>query len=172
MPNGIFPVPQFHSYPRRAVGRQPSLVLRMRTRWRRRRLDENLSHGADPATSEELRLRAAQLRSPVLRSQLADALVKRLNEAREPEPFTIKLHPHRAEIRDCADDLLALVLRLQDNQPVDVRGVALTALLLTDGASPLDRNRNSGPDLRHALRSARLALDAVTPSGQALPTAA
>ena len=170
MPNGIFPVPQLHPYPRSAVGRQPGFAVRMRTRWRRRRLDEDLSHGVNPATTDELTLRAAQLRSPAMRSQLADALVQTLDDARGPEPFSIRLQPHRAEIRDCADDLLALVLRLQDNQPVDVRGAAMTALLMTGGASPLDPD--SGQDLRHAVRSARLALDAAAPSVQALSKAA
>ena len=170
MPNGIFPVPHLYSYPSRAAGSQPGFALRLRTRWRRRRLDEALAHGADPATSAELTLRAAQLRSPALRSQLANSLVKSLDDARAPERLTIKLQPHRAEIRDSADELLALVLRLQDNQPVDVRGAAMTALLLTEGASPLDAD--SGRDLRHAVRSARLALDAAASTAQALSDAA
>ena len=157
MPNGIFPVPLLRPYPRSAAGRQPGFALRIRTRWRRRDLDEALSQGADPATSDELGLRAAQLRSPAVRSRFARALVKTLDDARGPEPFSIRLQPHRAEIRDCADDVLALVLRLSDEQPVDVRGTAMTSLLLTLGSSPLDPD--SGQDLRHAVRSARLALD-------------
>src|SRR5215213_11366965 len=71
MPNGVFPVPQFHSYPRRTANTRSGLVGRMRTRWRRRRLDEELSHGADPAASAELTLRAAQLSSPAARTCLA-----------------------------------------------------------------------------------------------------
>lgn len=65
MPYGIYPVPRFRSYPRPA-GARPSLALRIRTRWRRRRLDEQLSQGADPASTAELALRAAQLRSPAV----------------------------------------------------------------------------------------------------------
>jgi hypothetical protein len=64
MPNGIFPVPQFHSHPSQSADRRTGLALRTRTWWRRDRLDEQLAHGADPATSAELTLRAAQLRSP------------------------------------------------------------------------------------------------------------
>jgi hypothetical protein len=52
-------------------------------------------------------------------------------------------------LREPADDLPALVLRLRDDHPTDVRGAAMTSLLLNDGASPL--HRNSGKDLRRAL---------------------
>ena len=62
MPNGIFPVPQFHSYPSRTATTRPGIALRMRTRWKRRGLDDELARGADPAASAELTLRAAQLR--------------------------------------------------------------------------------------------------------------
>jgi hypothetical protein len=75
-----------------------------------------------------------------------------------------------AESRDCADDLLALGRRLRDQQPVDVRGIAMTALLLTAGTSPLDPD--SGQRLRPVVRSARLALDGSALSGEKLPAAA
>lgn len=169
MPNGTFPVAQVHPYARSAAGRQPGLALRLRTRWKRRGLDEQLSRGVDPATTAEHSLRAAQLRSPAVRSQLAGALVKTLKDARGPERLSIRLQPHRAKIRDCADDLLALVLRLEDNQPVDVRGAAMTALLLTGGASPLDPN--SRQKLCPTVRSARLALDVAAP-GEETPSTA
>jgi hypothetical protein len=45
MPNGIFPVPEFRPVPART---RLSLAVRIRTRWRRDRLDKELSHGADP----------------------------------------------------------------------------------------------------------------------------
>ena len=79
-----------------------------------------------------------------------------------PAPFTLRLQPHRHEIRSSTDDLLALALRLREPRPVAVRGVAMTALLLTRGASPLDPN--SGASLRQAVRAARTALD-VAPHG-------
>jgi hypothetical protein len=53
---------------------------------------------------------------------------------------------------------LALVLRLRDDQPISVRGAAMSARLLSDGASPL--HRDSAHDLQHAIRTARFALDA------------
>ena len=161
MPNGIFPVPPTDVH-RSRKATEPSVALRIRTRWRRRRLDERLAGGADPTESAELELRAAQLGSPVERSRLADGLVKRLEDARGPAPYTLRLQPHRDEIRSSTDDLLALALRLRHGQPVAVRGVAMTALLLTPGASPLDPD--SGESLRQAVRSARAALD-VAPTG-------
>ena len=144
------------------------LALRLRTRWKRGRLDEKLAQGADPASSAELKLRAAQLGSRAERSRLADSLVKTLDDARKPAPFTLRLQPHRAEIRACADDLLALALRLRDERPVEVRGMALAALLFTRGKSPLDPD--SGASLREAVRSALAALG--SPSGRRRPLAA
>jgi hypothetical protein len=169
MPNGVFPVPQFHSYARRTATRS-GLVLRMRTRWRRRRLEEELSHGANPAASAELTQRAAQLRSPAARLRLANTLAKTLDEARQPQLWSMKLQPQRAEIRGCADDLLGLVARLRGHDPVHARGMAMTARLMTAGTSRLDPD--SGEGLRLAVRAARLALDGPTRTRQDLRAAA
>jgi hypothetical protein len=132
-------------------------ILRMKTRWSRRRLDEQLAQGADPTTSAELSLRAEQLAAHETRERFASALASVLDEAIEPMTFTLRLRPHRAEIRAAADDLLALGARLREERPTEVQGLALTALLLTRGASPLDPN--SGASLRRAVRSARFALE-------------
>jgi hypothetical protein len=169
MPNGIFPVPQFRSYPAR-TSKHPGFVLRMRTRWRRNRLDEELSHGADPATSADLTLRAMQLRSPATRLRLANTLAEISRDARRLEAFTVDFEPQRVAIRDCSEGLLALVSRLRDERPVDVRGVAMTAWLLNDAASPL--HRNGERTLCHAVQSARIALDETARDGQDLATAA
>jgi hypothetical protein len=168
MPSGIFPVPQFRSYPTR-TSKHPGFVLRMRTRWRRNRLNEELSHGADPATSPELTLRAMQLSSTGVRTQLANALMETLLGAYRGEPSIVTVQPPPAAVRDCAEELLELVRRLRDEHPVDVRGVAMTAWLLSDGGSPLYRN---GGRLCHAVQSARIALDETARDGQDLATAA
>lgn len=172
MPSGIFPVPKFRSTPSSSIRRRPSLAVRVRTRWRRDRLDEELARGAVPATSAELSLRAAQLRSRAERSRLANSLVETLGDARGPNlgAFTTKARRQHAAIRESADDLMALVLRLRDDQPISVRGAAMTARLLSDGASPL--HRDSGQDLQHAIRAARFALDATGAATQDLATAA
>jgi hypothetical protein len=170
MPNGTHPNPQLDRYSNRPT-KPPGAGVRMRTRWRRARLDEELAGGASPTASGELTLRATQLDSPVVRSRLVGALVRRLDDARQLEPDAIKVRwAQRSAIQDCADDLLALARRLGDQQPVEVRGAAMTARLLSDKASPL--NQADGHNLRHALRAARLALDATDPTAEDLPAAA
>jgi hypothetical protein len=168
MPYGIFPIPQLQPHPSDSPGRRPGLTLRMRTSWRRARLDDSLARGDDPATNAQLALRAAQLSSPAVRSELANTVVKALGDARAPnlEPFTAKGRRHRAEILECADDLLSLARRLRDEQPINVRGAAMTARLLKDGATSVDRN------LGHAVRSARIALDPIASVRQDLRSAA
>src|ERR671923_88346 len=57
MPNGIFPIPAFKTVPpRQASARSP---LRMRTRWQRSQLDEQIAGGAETTATAELNLRAA-----------------------------------------------------------------------------------------------------------------
>jgi hypothetical protein len=170
MPYGIYPVPQLHPHPSHTAHAHPSFALLMRTRWKRNGLDDALVHGADPAAGAELALRAAQLRSRKVRSQLANALEEKLNNARLLEPFVVKVRLRYAEVLDCADELGALVERLRDEQPVEVRGAAMTARLLTDRAGPL--YRPGGQSLRDALRSARLALDVPAPAREDLRAAA
>jgi hypothetical protein len=64
-------------------------------------------------------------------------------------------------IRGHAGDVYRLARRLRDDDGVDVRGTAMAARLLSDGAGPLYRGGNG--DLAFAARAARLALDP-TPS--------
>jgi hypothetical protein len=158
MPNGIFPVPAFNGRRDHTGDTRQSLPVRVRTRWRRNRLDEELARGADPDTTAQLSLRAAQLRSPAERSRLANALAEALGDARGGTPVTLKVQPQRAEVRAAADELLGLVGRLRNDQPVSVRGAAMAARLLSDRTGPL--YRHGGQDLRHAIRAARVALDA------------
>jgi hypothetical protein len=61
-------------------------------------------------------------------------------------------------VRDVADDILALVLRLRDGQPVAPQGVARAARLADDRRGPM--YRHDAGDLREAVRSALSALDA------------
>ena len=157
MPDGSYPIPRRET--RRDRNRSPGLALKLRTRLRRRGLDEELAAGTDPASSPELTLRAAQLRSQAVRSRLADRLVKTLYDARAPMRYSLRLQPHRGEIRASADDLLTLALRLRDEGPAEVQGLALASLLLTRGKSPLDPD--SGESLGEAVRSALAALGRV-----------
>jgi hypothetical protein len=129
----------------------------MRTRLGRSQLDKQLAEGADPTGSPELSLRAAQLALPDERARIANALVETLGDARGREPVTIRARPQRAAVRDAADDILALVLRLRQDEPVDAVGVAIAAWLADDRSSPM--HREGAGDLQEALRRARGALD-------------
>jgi hypothetical protein len=173
MPNGIFPgtlspARQDHSHP--SPG--PSLGLRLHTRWRRDRLDGELASGADPSSSPELTLRAAQLQSRAVRARLANAIVEMLGRADEPNlgRFTVAGERQHVEIREFADNLRALAARLRDDRPIDIQGAAMTARLVNDRSSPLYRGADQG--LGSALLSARLALERSAQARQDLASAA
>ena len=157
MPYGVDPVPK-HRESSELAQTGPSLGVRIRTRIRRSRLDSQLAHGADSAANAELTLRAAQLQSTAERARIANALVETLGDARRGEPMTLRPRPQRAAVRDAADDILALVLRLRGARPVDLRGVAMAARLADDRTSPM--HRHDAGDLRDAIRAAVSALDA------------
>ena len=135
----------------------PSLATRIRTRFRRAELDEALATGVDPGGSAELAVRAEQLGSPAERARIVDALVKALGE----EPITLLPRPQRAVVRDAAGEILALVLRLGDDQPVAIAGMAAAARLVDDRSGPLHRH-NAG-DLNQAIAWAHAALDPTLP---------
>jgi hypothetical protein len=158
MPSGLFPVPKFHPVPGPRVGRYPGRALRIRTRLERNRLDGELARGVDPALSAELALRATQLRSRSGRSRTANALVQTLGNALGNEPVILRPRPQREQVSASADDLLTLVRRLRDDEPISVRGAAMAALLVSGRGSTL--NLDGKADLGHALRAATVALDA------------
>ena len=157
MPNGVYPVPRFRAATeptRRSLGRRVSMWFH------RIELDEQLAAGAQPSPGTLLHDRAEQLSAPGERAKLARAFEKTLNEARKPARIHgAQLPLRRREIRNCDEDIIALVRRLDDATPIDVQGAAMAELLITDGASPLYRAGDRS--LRFAIRSARLALDPV-----------
>ena len=172
MPNGIYPIPQYHAHPTPHAPMPAGPVARVRTRLRRSELDERLARGADPETSVGLTLRAAQLRSNSGRARLANALVEALGDASGHNlgAFGRRTRRRHAAIREAADDLLRLVQRLRDERPIECRGAAMAARLLNDSESPL--HRDSAPELQEVLRAARAALDASDPATRSLATAA
>jgi hypothetical protein len=157
MPNGVYPVPRFRAATeptRRSLGRRVSVWLH------RVELDEQLAAGVQPSAGSLLHARAQQLGSPTERAKIARAFDKTLAEARKPTPVHgARLPLRRREIRNCDEDIIALVRRLDDESPIDVQGAAMAELLITNGASPLYRSGDRS--LRFAIRSARLALDPV-----------
>ena len=168
MPNGIFPQPNVRTTPQSA----PSWSIRtqLSTRRHRNRLDEQLAAGVTPSTLTPLGLRAAQLRSPATRAQLANALVETVGEARRGEPMNFRPRPQREEVRAEADALLALASRLRESTPIDVRGAAKVALLVNDKASPL--HRPGTQTLGDALTEAHAALIPPHKAEYELPAAA
>jgi hypothetical protein len=164
MPYGVFPVPKSRDSGRSgATGL--SLAVRIRTRFGRAELDKALATGADPGGGAELALRAEQLSSPAERARIANALVEALGDARRGEPMTLRPRPQRAVVRDAADDILALVLRLRDDRPVGTAGVAAAARLVDDRRSAM--YRDDAGDLQDAIRSAQSAMDATRePAGE------
>jgi hypothetical protein len=172
MPSGVTPVPQFHWRPSSPSDTRPTFTLRMRTRWRRDRLDDELASGVDPASSPELSLRASQLQSSEGRSRLANAIVEKLGKAHEPNlgRFTPAGQRQHAGVREYADNLRALVERLRDDEPIDLQGAAMTARLINDRTSPL--NRRGSESLGSAVLSARLALERSAPVARGLSEAA
>jgi hypothetical protein len=163
MPYGVFPVPKSRD-PGKGDTARTSLAVRIRTRLARAELDGELARGGDPAGTAELALRAVQLSSPAERARIANGLVEALGDARRGEPMTLRLRPQRAVVRDAADDILALVLRLRDDRPVGIAGVAAAALLVDNRRGPLYRD-NAG-DLHHAIRSAQSAMEAPAAAGE------
>jgi hypothetical protein len=157
MPYGVFPAPKNRDSGNSATT-GPSLAVRIRTRFGRAQLDSELASGADPVGSAELALRAEQLSSPAERARIANALVEALGDARRGEPMTLRLWPQRDVVRDAADAILALVLRLRDDRPVGTAGVAAAARLIDDRRSPM--YRDDAGDLHDAIRSALSALEA------------
>jgi hypothetical protein len=172
MPNAHLLQPHPHTQVRsRTASRTPSpgLMVRLRTWWRRERLDEQLAEGTDPEASAELTLRAEQLDSSAEHVRLAKRLEDVVRQARAPA--TTSRLPRRREVRACVDELLALAHRLRADQPVGLSGVAMTALLLSDGLGPLYYGGANVP-LQEAVQSARVALEARDPNARRLRTAA
>jgi hypothetical protein len=147
-----------------------SLAARLSARLRFATLDESLAAGEEPESRPALTLRAGRLIAPRMRRRLARSLRRCVDMARRPRaqraPWPAAQPPLPAagpHVVHAAEELLALADRLEGHEPVDVRGVALTCVLLTDGAGPLHRNRGAAA-LAAAARAAAEALAPHTPA--------
>ena len=174
MPQGIVPTAPLHFNRHVYVDREPSVSgrLRLDTWLHRAALDEQIARGVDvdAEDDERLALRAGQLTSAGERKRLARSLERTLEIAGHPAEavgsrtapaLSSRVPLNVREIHECAADFDALVARLRDGEAVDAQGVAMTSRLLNNGASPL-YYRRSPLSLRHAVRSARLALEPVS----------
>ncbi len=145
MPSGIVTVPKVQPRPARRE---------------RGVLDHELARGADTAASAELGRRAGQLVSPDERARLANRLVTLLGDARRSNfgAFRKKTRARHTAIHRSADDLMELVSRLRDGEPITARGAAMAALLVDRKAGAL--RRGDGNALPYVVRAALVALDA------------
>jgi hypothetical protein len=133
-----------------------------RTRWRRHRCDAELAGGADPMGSDELSLRAGQLRSEKSRAHLVCALRGAVELAdRQSDPLRVPPLPIRREIRENRALLLELAERLAADRPLTVKGVAMSSLWCTTVTVRSTRRRRAVRSrLAHTRRS--------SPSGAAI----
>jgi hypothetical protein len=135
------------------------LWLRWVTRRQVRELDELLARGADPIISDELSLRAGQLRSARTRGRFACALRGAVELAEAPfDPARFAPAIRRAQVRESRDLLLELAHRVRTGGSLGVQGLAITSLLVGDGVSPLYAKAGRG-SLRAYLSDALLALE-------------
>jgi hypothetical protein len=165
MPQAFIPVSSTRLDTDSDLAPQPRDSVRVRlSAWLHRgALDEKIARGVQTAGDRELGLRAEQLVSRTQRDRLASALERTLDPAETlaARGLTARVPLQVRAIRDCADDIEALVRRLRDGKPIDAQGAALTRRLLTNGASPL-YYRHSQQTLRYTVRSSRLALEPVS----------
>ena len=157
----------------RSVAGAHSLVLRMRVATRRDRLTRELAEGAEPSSSPERALRAAQLTSPRGRKQLARALHRTISEARQPQltrsPVVII---NRAQVLGAEAAINAMVARLSAAEPVRAEGISIAHRILTNAdGSPLYNAAEPGA-LRRQVLAATEALDMAPPAEVELPIAA
>ncbi len=113
-----------------------SLARRLAARIRRFGLDAALAEGEDPHHDPLLACRAEQLCSAKQRKRLAGALRAAVRQADRAVGLTAAA-PVSPSVRAVRIPLLTLAARLETDPAVGVRGIAMTSILVTDGASPL-----------------------------------
>jgi hypothetical protein len=139
---------------------RPRPMLRLRARWNAPELDSALADGVDPAGSEELRARAAQLARPKQRAELATAIEHLVAIADRPSERLVSAPPlfRRDQVRANRSLLLSLAERLSGEGPHALKGVAMTSVLLNDFRSPI-HVKGGARTLEEAVRATLSALD-------------
>jgi hypothetical protein len=139
---------------------EPRLVVRLRARARRLKLDRLLADGADPSASPLLAARAAQLVDPSTRQRIAAYLEQFARTANRPRS-RVRTLPLRGAVRPNQDALLDLARTLRRPQPYYARGIAMLELTLADGTGPAYTDP-TGDGLAHQLAAAVQALTGCT----------
>lgn len=113
-------------------------ALRIRVRISRRQLERRLAKGEEAASHPALALRATQLVEPRSRECLAAHLERLVVESRTRGRELSAAAPIAyGRVVASRDELRAIADSLRAPKPVQARGVAMLATLLTDAASPL-----------------------------------
>jgi hypothetical protein len=150
-----------HGNPRCVISSRSRALIRLSTRMRSRVLDRALAAGVSPDSSAALSVRAHILIGRPSRVGLARIVRGLISDACQPlTPLTPSVPLCKRKIMRSAHTLEELAVRLLDDDPVDVRGVAQIRLLLIGDRGAL-YDHPGADDLEPALREARQALDLV-----------
>ena len=136
------------------MGAVHTLLLRIGVRMHRAWLDSQLAEGRRPDSDPALAERARQLTSETMRHRLSRALLRIVDvAARTPRPRRSAAAPlDRGAVLEARALLIQLAQRLEAEDAVNPRGVAMVARLITDGTGPLYA---PGTPLRQAIGIAR-----------------
>jgi hypothetical protein len=113
------------------------LVLRLRTRLRRRRLDRSIAWGSERPYQGILALREAQLRGMRERKRLAGALERVLEAYSRPAPLSSAAPIDRRAVETAKPVIEELIDDLRSADQVEAQGVAFGWCLLTDPCGPI-----------------------------------
>ena len=125
-------------------------------------LDAQLAAGASPEASWLRAVRATELTEPAARARLAAAWRNVLARVDQPAGARGRVPLPSASIHAAADNIALLIDRLGAPAPVTARGVAMAAVLLTDGTGALHRPQ-SPEHLAAAVSAANRYLDGTAP---------
>lgn len=121
--------------------------------------DGGLAAGRSPDGGRLRAARARALVAPAYRTRLARDWENLLRAARErPTPLDVRAPLCRRRILAAETDIVQLACALRAPLPVPVRGVAMAAMLLTDGSGPV-YNRACATDLGAAVHEAISRMD-------------
>jgi hypothetical protein len=148
--------------PAGVVVRRVRMADRIAARVRVLSLDRQLAAGAPPESTAALTLRAQRLLRPQERKRMAQVLRDLVRHVERSPSIALPLA--RRHVLDAAPLFHRLAHRLDGAEPVDVRGVAIARLLITDGTGPLYSSRSS----RELAEAVEDALHAVPATHQAV----
>jgi hypothetical protein len=132
-----------HEITARPARKRTSSWLRLRVLLTRAVLDARIARGAQASAAETLR--AEQLRRPAVRCRVGKALRMVVDAAQDP-PSGLSAAPllNRRGIEANRTWILELADALEQRPAVESRAVAMTAVLLHDGGSPLYDGTDGG----------------------------